>query len=85
MSENMEMNEMNELNLEALEDAVGGKYKKPSEKKGYFIYQIKRGDTLYKIAKAHGYKTDDLLEWNPHIIDRNKIYTGDYIYIKRKK
>ena len=83
MSENKNY-EATELNLNELEEAVGGKFKKPDKKDGFDLYQIQKGDTLYMIAKTHGYKTDDLLEWNPKITDRNKIYVGDWIYIKKK-
>lgn len=79
--ENMEAMEVTPDELEA---AAGGKFKKPDPKTGFIIYQIKPGDTLYKIAKAYRWKTDDLLAWNPKITDRNLIRAGDYLYIKRK-
>ena len=72
-----------ELNAEELEQVVGGAYKKPAEKKGYIIYQIQPGDTLYKIAKAHKTTVDALLSYNPQITNRNLIRAGAYMYIKK--
>ena len=71
-----------ELSLEEL-DKIGGGYKRPSEKNGYTIYKIQKGDNLTKIAKNHGCSINDLLKWNPKITDKNKIYAGDYLYIKK--
>ncbi len=72
-----------ELSMEELEK-IGGGYKKPAEKAGFFIYQIQKGDNLYRIGLKYGWKVDDLLKWNPKITDRALIYAGDYIYIKEK-
>ena len=73
-----------ELSLEELEK-IGGGYTKPAAKTGFVIYQIKRGDNLTRIAKSHGCSVNDLLKWNPQITDKNKIYAGDYLYVKVKK
>ena len=72
----------NELNLNEMEEVSGGKYPKLPEKKGYIIYQIQPGDTLYKIAKAYGTTVDRLLSYNPQITNRNLIRAGAYMYIK---
>ena len=47
------MSEVFELNVEEMNEIAGG-YRKPAEKFGYIIYQIKRGDTLGKIARMFG-------------------------------
>ncbi len=71
-----------ELSLNEMEQ-IGGGYKKPAAKKGYIIYQIKKGDNLTRIANAHKCTVNDLMRWNPKITDKNKIYAGDYLYIKQ--
>ncbi len=73
--------EIKKLELNELEDVVGG-YKRPPEKEGFIIYQITKGDNLTKIGKRYGYTVNDLLRWNPKIKNRNLIYAGDYLYIK---
>ena len=71
-----------ELNLEELEKVVGGAFKPLPPKEGYFIYQIVKGDTLNKISHKFNCTVADILKWNPRITDQNKLYYGDYIYIK---
>ncbi len=72
-----------ELSLDELEK-IGGGYKRLPDKSGFSVYQIKRGDNLTRIANAHRCSINDLLRWNPKITDKNKIYAGDYLYIKIK-
>lgn len=74
--------ENKELTLEAMEGVAGG-YKKPDEKPGFIIYKIRKGDNLYRIAKANNCSVNDLLRWNPKISDKNVIYYDDYLYIKK--
>jgi LysM domain-containing protein len=45
------------------------------------VYIIKKGDTLSKIAVAHGLTTDQLMAANPTIKDPNKIIIGQQIII----
>ncbi len=71
-----------ELNPEDMENVAGG-YKKPPEKKGYFIYKIKKGDKLGQIARDNNCTVKDLMRWNPKITDPNRIYYDDYIYIQK--
>ena len=71
-----------ELNLEDLDLATGG-YKKPAEKNGYIIYQIKKGDNLTRIANNFKCTVKDLLNWNPKITNKSLIFAGDYLYIKQ--
>ena len=70
----LDMNEMNEV--------AGGAFKPLPDKRGFIIYQISRGETLGRIAKRFGVTVKDLMNWNPKIVDKNKIYYGDYLYIK---
>ena len=71
---------MSEMNLMDMEKVVGG-FKKPSEKQGFFIYKIVRGDTLSRIARRFNTTVQRLLLANPKIKNRNLIRTGDYLYI----
>lgn len=76
------MTEMYEVAIDEL-NAAGGKYVKPIEKEGFVIYQIQRNDTLSRIAKRFGLKSyREILLWNPKIVNPNRIYAGDYLYIK---
>ena len=45
------------------------------------IYVVKKGDTLSKIAKAHGVKLKLLIAANPQIENPNLIHPGDEIHI----
>ena len=76
------MSENRELNLQEM-DLVTGGYQKPKEKKGYIIYQIKKGDKLGQIAKDHNTTVEKIMSWNPKITNPNMIYAGDYLYIKQ--
>ncbi len=70
-----------ELNLNEMSKVAGG-YRKPPEKAGFFIYQIKKGDTLGKIAREFNTTVANILVWNPQIRNKNLIYAGDYLYIE---
>ena len=80
--EELENKVAEELNLDEMGEVVGG-YKRPPERRGFIIYQIKKGDSLGKIAKDHGVTVAELLIWNPKINNKNLIYAGDYLYIKK--
>jgi LysM domain len=45
------------------------------------VYTIKKGDTLLKVAKAHGITIEELLAANPAIKNANKISEGQQITI----
>jgi membrane-bound lytic murein transglycosylase D len=47
------------------------------------VYIVKRGDTLWDIAKAHAVTPEDLKEWND--LGRNRIYAGQELKILREK
>ena len=76
------MSEKQELNLEEMGQVAGG-FKKPAEKAGFIIYQIVKGDTLSKIAKRFNTTEVMIISWNPKISNKNLIYAGDYLYIKK--
>ena len=79
------MDNMNELNLNEMENVVGGDggySKKPAPKSGYVIYQIQPGDNLTRIARMYNTTVNKLMSYNPQITDRNLIRAGAYMYIK---
>jgi len=70
-----------ELTPEQMDEITGG-YKKLAAKKGFKIYQIKKGENLTRIANANKCTVADLLKWNPQIKNKNLIFAGAYLYIK---
>ncbi|SES68143.1 LysM peptidoglycan-binding domain-containing M23 family metallopeptidase [Anaerobranca gottschalkii] len=46
------------------------------------IYTVKKGDTLYRIAKNNGLTLKRLLELNPDIKNPNLIYPGQQIFLR---
>jgi LysM repeat protein len=44
------------------------------------VYTVKRGDTLWKIAKIHGVEISDLAKWN-NISPRSRLSPGDKLKI----
>ncbi len=76
------MSENKELNMEEMGEVAGG-YKKPPEKAGFIIYQIQKGDALSKIARKFNTTEALIMSWNPKITNKNLIYAGDYLYIKK--
>ena len=83
------MMDTNELNMNELEQATGGKggYKKPPEPiDGLEIYQIKQGDTLTRIARRYGTTWMELKDLNREVIKRaGDITWGYYIYVPARK
>lgn len=53
------------------------------EDRGQIIYIVKRGDSLYKIARKHGCSITQLKEWNPELT--NLILIGDKLLIHKKQ
>ena len=74
-------NKIVELTAEEMGAAAGG-YRRPPEKEGFIIYQIKKGDNLSKLANKFNTTVEDILLWNPKIKNKNLIYAGDYLYIE---
>ena len=73
-----------ELTEEQMSQADGGanRYKALTPKTGFIIYQVRKGDTLSKIARAHGCTERELMAWNPKITNKNRIYANEHIYIR---
>ena len=69
----------NELNLQEMNGITGGT--KPANKKGCLLYQVQRGDTLFRIAKTYHTTVDAILAVNPQIKNRNLIIAGQYLQI----
>ncbi len=73
-----------EMNLNELELAAGGKggmVYRPREEDGYFIYKIKSGDTLTRIANRFHTTVEILKAINDSITNVNDITAGRYIYV----
>lgn len=51
----------------------------------YETYTVVKGDTMYKIAKAHGLTLESLIVMNPQISNPNLIYAGQKINVKVKQ
>ena len=76
--------ENKELNLNELENATGGTggSSRPLRPTAYYdVYQIRRGDTLSKIARRYGVTAEYLKSINPTIYNINDITAGYYIYV----
>lgn len=48
-------------------------------------YTIKRGDSLWKIARKHGMSVSELLKENPNLSINDTIYAGDQINVGNHK
>ena len=78
----MEMNEMNLNEMEKVSVGRGGYAKKPAPRFGCDLYQIKKNDTLIRIAKRYGVTWRDLKEMNADVIkNANDITDGYWIYV----
>jgi len=78
--------ENKELNMNEMEQVVGGKdeggyAKKPADKKGCTIYRVVSGDTLTKIAARNNTTVPKIMAVNPELVNKNFIVAGCYIYI----
>ena len=78
---------MSELNLNEMEEVVGGKqhFKPEPEKKGWIQHKVVPHDTLIRIAKQYNVPDWTLIRtWNPHINPKtNLIVDGEYLWIKK--
>ena len=81
--ENKEMI-MNELNVNDMEEAAGGRggsrYMLP-DKAHYVVYRIQKGDTLSFLAYDCRTTVKALMRANPTIKNPNDITAGYYIYL----
>ena len=78
---------MKELNMNEMEKVVGGGpddggyTKKPAPKNGCFIYKVKSGDRLGKLARTNNTTVNAIMRVNPELVNENFIVTNHYIYI----
>ena len=81
------MEEMKELNLNEMEDVVGGKrhFSPEPDRKGWLQHKVEPGDTLIRLAKKYNIPDWRLIRtWNPHIShETNMIIDGEYLWIKK--
>ena len=64
------MAEKKELNLDEMEQVVGGKggsRTRLPDKDGYIVHKIKKGETLIKIAEQYGTTVEEILSENDTI------------------
>ena len=59
---------------------VGGGLGAVTIEEGRRVYKVKRGDSLYEIAKAEKVTVADLQAWN-HLGKRSRIYVGQSLYV----
>lgn len=72
-------------NYSVIQAMVNAMVKGDVSKVEYETYTVVRGDTMYKIAKAHGLTLESLILMNPQIENPNLIYAGQKINVKEKK
>ena len=85
------MENIREMNLDEMEEIIGGRnekgyeYKPADSKipKGCELYQIQRGDTLKKIAEARGLTTADILKYNKNIVNPSVIVAGFWLFVPK--
>lgn len=80
------MENMKELNLSEMEMVSGGGNdggyeRRPPEKAGCWIYKIRSGDRLGKIASTYNTTVTKIMAVNPELVNESFIVTNHYIYI----
>lgn len=70
-----------ESSAKSNEGASENKVSEPEQQ--YETYKIKSGDTLTKIARQYGTTIEKILEANPYVTNKNKIYTGKTLQIPK--
>ena len=78
------MDNMNEMNLNEMENIVGGNGGSRTmlpEKEGFLVYKILPGENLTVIARKFNTTVDYLFAKNPTVTNRNFIRAGFYIYV----
>ena len=75
-------NEAQQIKLQATA-TLGNAKKKAIGEEPYILYVVKKGDTLWDIARAHNVGQTDLLAWNH--LDRSRIYPGKELVIYKDK
>jgi hypothetical protein len=79
-------NEKIELNEEQMEKVSGGKneggyMRRPPERDGCVIYQVKPGETLERIARANGTTVQKIMRVNKELKNENFLTPRAFIYI----
>ena len=77
-----------ELNLNEMEEVVGGKGGSKRElhaTKYCDLYKIQKGDNLTRIAAKFHTTVNELVRINPTITDKNDITADYYIYIPKQR
>jgi len=70
-------------NYAVIQAMVNAILKGEKEEVTYETYTVKKGDTMYAIAKAYGLKVEELIVMNPQIENPNLIYVGQKINVKK--
>lgn len=75
-----------ELNQEQMEKVSGGKneggyMRRPPERDGCMIYQVKPGETLGRIARANGTTVQEIMGVNKELKNANFLTPRAFIYI----
>ena len=70
-----------ESSAKSNEGASENKVSEPEQQ--YETYKIKSGDTLTKIARQYDTTIEKILEANPYVTNKNKIYTGKTLQIPK--
>lgn len=66
----------------AVQDIIEERYKKKPNAPEGIVYTVSAGDTLTSIAKKYKTTVEKIMQTNPQIKDKNKIYVGQKIGIK---
>lgn len=70
-------------NYSVIQAMVNAMLKGDKEEVTYETYTVKKGDTMWAIAKAHGLTLESLIVMNPQIENPNLIYVGQKINVKK--
>ena len=71
------------MNADAKKSTTSTPAPAPTPKPQYETYTIKYGDTLSEIAQRYGTTVQKLLDANPYITNKNKIYAGKTLKIPK--
>lgn len=63
-------------------DPAGGRINPERAAQGYLAYEVKAGDNVWDIARAHGVDFQDTMALNAdHLIDASLVFPGDSVYL----
>ena len=80
---NMNLDTSKTANLKLI-DEIETNGEREEEDYSIIMYVVKKGDTLWKIAKKYGSTIDDIVRTNG-IENPDKIYPGEKLYIPKYK